>query len=299
MDHDLRRLLNCVECDGPLQESFSCASCGFVADFDGDTPVLRPATGDVSYTVRHVSLDEAQETLRRVFGLGERSGADASVYHLDGQHRHALEALPKGAVVLEIGCGGGQMRAYVRSLGHAYVGTDVSKTRVGADLQAHGGPDFISDAHFLPMTDASVDVVYSAAVTEHLSSPLRALQQIFRVLKPGGLFMGNCSFLEPWHDESFFHVTPNGAASLLLATGFEVEAMWPSRNYSGYDALLGMGSKTARLLRFMGPVMRRYADMTYAIKRKVRGAAGYGDQGLAFDLARTAGAVDWIARKGT
>ena len=45
----------------------------------------------------------------------------------------------------------------------------------------------VADIFELPLGEGSFDAVYSCAVLEHLGEPVRALQEMGRVLKPGGL----------------------------------------------------------------------------------------------------------------
>src|SRR5450432_1375499 len=47
---------------------------------------------------------------------------------------------------------------------------------------------FCCDAAKMPFPDNSFDIVFSDYVFEHLPEPDRAVQEIFRVLKPGGRF---------------------------------------------------------------------------------------------------------------
>lgn len=42
----------------------------------------------------------------------------------------------------------------------------------------------------IPLPDASVDLIYSCATIEHIDDPVRAAQEIGRVLRPGGWFCG-------------------------------------------------------------------------------------------------------------
>jgi ubiquinone/menaquinone biosynthesis C-methylase UbiE len=63
-------------------------------------------------------------------------------------------------------------------------------------------PTTPADAHFLPFEDQTFDAVYSAAVTEHIADPQLMMSEVWRVLKRGGVYMGNGSFLEPWHDDT-------------------------------------------------------------------------------------------------
>ena len=294
---NIAELLLCPACRNGQIDNASCQHCGQVFSDDGGTPRLFADNKTITFVVRYVTLEETGEALRGALKRGTEVGASGEVYHLDRSHMARFRQLPPGSRVLEVGCGGGQMRHWVQSKGWHYCGTDVSKTRVNSDLQRFGGPDFLSDAHNLPLADNSFDLVYSAAVTEHLAAPHLAIQEIFRVLKPGGLYLGNGSFLEPWHDESFFHITLNGAIALLLQAGFQPEAVWPSEGYSGYKALPVMDNTATRVVRHVGHAMHGASRGFFALKRMLRGADRYGEAEQLRDLAKTAGAIDWIARK--
>ncbi|MUG98839.1 methyltransferase domain-containing protein [Scytonema sp. UIC 10036] len=59
--------------------------------------------------------------------------------------------------------------------------------RESASKQSVGNVDFIqASVYHLPFPDSSFDAVFAHAVFEHLQKPLQALQEILRVLKPGG-----------------------------------------------------------------------------------------------------------------
>src|SRR5262249_18302595 len=120
------------------------------------------------------------------------NGSDPLPYHLDSAHAFRLARCAAGSRVLELGCGGGQGRSWMQSHGLWYIGTDLSKTRVFEWLRQSGGPDLLSDAHFLPFEDQQFDVVYAAALFEHVACPQRVVQEAHRVLKPGGIFLANC-----------------------------------------------------------------------------------------------------------
>ncbi|MBI5094608.1 MAG: class I SAM-dependent methyltransferase [Candidatus Hydrogenedentes bacterium] len=206
--------------------------------------------------------------------------------------------MKKGASVLEIGCGGGQMGRWVTELGLWYCGSDVIAVPIDEELQVYDGPNLVSDAHFLPLGNCSVDLVYSSAVTEHLACPVLAFQNVFRVLKPGGYFLGNCSFLEIWHANSYFHMTPLGIIEVLTCAGFEIDYVWPERGYSVFEAAVRMA--------FRGPFkcvfpIAALLSALYRLQTRMRvlkhRLTNSGAENPLMDSAKVAGAVAFIARK--
>ena len=96
----------------------------------------------------------------------------------------------RGERVLEIGCGTGcDLLQFARHGAHA-TGVDITpkhlelaRTRVG-----HLATVLRADGRNLPFPDASFDYVYSHGVVHHSDEPRRIVQEIFRVLRPGGGF---------------------------------------------------------------------------------------------------------------
>ncbi|MDP7069639.1 MAG: class I SAM-dependent methyltransferase, partial [Candidatus Peribacteraceae bacterium] len=61
--------------------------------------------------------------------------------------------------------------------------------------------DIVGDVHNLHMiTDNSYDIVLCAEVLEHLHTPEKAIAEMKRVLKPGGLLLMSTRFIFPLHD---------------------------------------------------------------------------------------------------
>lgn len=116
------------------------------------------------------------------------------------------------AVALDLGCGDAAHRQILEHAGYIYVGVDFD------DEQA----PFLADAHCLPFADDSFDLVFTVAVFEHLRNPLRAMQEVARVLKPGGELLGSAAFLEPFHARSYFHHTALGVLELFDGSGLSV-----------------------------------------------------------------------------
>lgn len=266
-----------------------CSHCGATFQRKDGVPALFPITGktEVTFTFTH-ERSTRNGDFTKCFSYPERSKSTATKpYHLDDAHLAIIERLPKQSVVLEIGCGGAQMRKFIEGAGHEYIGVDISKARVDDKLQSHGGPDMLCDAHFLPFASQSFDLVYTSALTEHVACPYLIAQQVARCLKPGGYYLGNVAFLEPWHDDSFFHMTPLGVFEVLTQAKLDIKHIWPGVNYSGFHAILYMGNKATKPLTVFG-------DWVYALYKL--GSKFRRKHGIE-TLARISGATDWIASK--
>lgn len=134
---------------------------------------------------------------------------------------------PKG-FLLDVGCGFGRRRSFA-ALGYDYVGIDYSVDSEHCDKRGESASDLdvIADAHRLPFKSETFSAVNSTAVMEHLYAPDVACRETFRVLKPGGVFVGSCSFLEGYHLESQYHMSYLGLFRILANAGFEVRFLYP------------------------------------------------------------------------
>lgn len=64
-------------------------------------------------------------------------------------------------------------------------------------------PDVYADAHRLPFADNCMAAVACFEVLEHVSEPQRVLNEISRILKPGGIAAVSMPFLYPTHDAPY------------------------------------------------------------------------------------------------
>lgn len=97
-----------------------------------------------------------------------------------------------GLRVLEIGCGLGSDSRSIARRGACLVSLDLSLnnvllTRTGMRLLGLEGLGGVcADAERLPFKDNSFDVVYSFGVLHHTPRTRQAIEEAYRVLKPGG-----------------------------------------------------------------------------------------------------------------
>ncbi len=66
-------------------------------------------------------------------------------------------------------------------------------------------PDIVGDIHSLPFEDSSEEAILCIAVLEHVENPVKASQEMFRVLKPGGYCFVYVPFLYYYHAEKGYY----------------------------------------------------------------------------------------------
>lgn len=122
--------------------------------------------------------------------------------------------------------------------------------RVAVDLQPAAGLHARGDAHALPFVDGAFECVLCTEVLEHLPEPQRAIDEMYRVLAPGGRLLLTTRFLFPIHDapHDYFRFTKYGLRHLLR--GFEDVRIEEETDAVGTLAVLmqrlGMQAQTLR-----------------------------------------------------
>jgi SAM-dependent methyltransferase len=116
------------------------------------------------------------------------SSAYASVLEQQGDEAFARYVelftmwVPRGSRVVDVGCGAGTSSRLLRRAGYETLGTDLSE-RFLPDEPGFAVVDF-EDAATLP--DASFEAAGALNVLEHVARPRRFLDELVRVVAPGG-----------------------------------------------------------------------------------------------------------------
>ncbi len=120
--------------------------------------------------------------------------------------------------------------------------------RVALDIQRGAGVQILGDVQALGIRDASVDVVLCTEVLEHVPDPQQAIDEMYRVLVPGGQLLLTTRFLFPIHDapHDYFRFTKYGLRHLLRR--FEITEVQEETDAVGTLAVLlqrlGMQAET-------------------------------------------------------
>lgn len=101
-------------------------------------------------------------------------------------------AAEEGSAILDLGCGtGGELGPLLSSIGPAgsVTGVDIDADALDVARRSHTDPRLrlvIGDAHALGLDDNSVDRVYVDRTMQHLAAPSTVLDEVRRILRPGG-----------------------------------------------------------------------------------------------------------------
>lgn len=143
------------------------------------------------------ALREAGNLTRRFFGANTRLSHSLGVAlnaesdkpfwrRFEDSAASALRSLPPGATVLDLG--GGRRCVYAGALppdhGLRLVAVDVSEEELAANSDVDE-TCLANIAEGLPFADASVDLILSRALLEHIDGVPAAVANMARVLKPG------------------------------------------------------------------------------------------------------------------
>ena len=91
------------------------------------------------------------------------------------------------------------------------------KSYVGCDMREGRGVDKILNLHNIDVPDESVGTVITLDTLEHVEFPHKALSEIFRILKPGGMVVLSTVLDFRIHDSpaDYWRFTPDGLKSVM------------------------------------------------------------------------------------
>jgi SAM-dependent methyltransferase len=130
----------------------------------------------------------------------------------------AAERFAAGRLI-DIGCATKPLQPLFNQFVTSHVGLDYP-----GSLHGRGEVDILGTADRIGLADHCAGTVLCTAVLEHLERPQQALNEMYRILKPGGHLIATVPLI--WHvheaPRDFFRYTEHGLDHLARTAGFEV-----------------------------------------------------------------------------
>ncbi len=184
-----------------------------------------------------------------------------------------------GKVCIDLGCGSGHYTAALARLGHRVFAADISQARLDAAARKPCVPGeivpMLTDIEDVTLPDSSLDFAMCNFVLEHVADPFAVIDEILRLLRPGGemvlavpslnirdtiafWFYGETPSLNfehlrsyglvpgthPWcavTTDTLAYLTQNGADVVQIEGVNILEGLWPpwSQEFGAVSARLG------------------------------------------------------------
>lgn len=147
-------------------------------------------------------------------------------------------------VVLEIGCGSGQLTQPLSPLAARWIATDFSDRMVAQTCKRVSNAANVTcrqeDATGLSFGDATFDVVVIANVLHIMPDPALALREIKRVLRPDGLLIAPTYIYDGNESRSCLR--------LLETIGFRTYNKWTAQEYETFVTTHGFTPKSTTII---------------------------------------------------
>lgn len=180
---------------------------------------------------------------------------NSSRHRLWRENEAFAAGIPPGSLVLDAGAG---EAPYQELFAHTrYETADFEKLE-----RDYPETTYVCDLEKIPVEDGRFDFIVFNQVMEHLPDPGAVLDELHRVLKPGGKMIYSAPLFYPEHEQpyDFYRYTQFGVRYLMGSAGFAVERLdW----LEGYFGTVGY------------QLDRMASDLPYRPRELAPGAAGY------------------------
>jgi ubiquinone/menaquinone biosynthesis C-methylase UbiE len=177
--------------------------------------------------------------------------ADAAATHASGR-------------LVDIGCGRKPWAPTFAPYVTEHIGVDQEEPT----SPDHGQVDIVGDAYDVPLDNDSADTVLLTELLIHLAEPVKALQEAYRLLRPGGGIIVTTPMLIPitTHPHDYFRYSPYGLDHVLRQAGFEEVAVQPlSGQWTTLASLRSLALYPYRQNRFLSAIIDAYSVLSLEI----------------------------------
>ncbi|MCR4279567.1 MAG: class I SAM-dependent methyltransferase [Candidatus Zambryskibacteria bacterium] len=102
--------------------------------------------------------------------------------------------LSKEKRVLDVG-GGERFQKWLKEYEHLFSNSNYQTF----DYDSKSGADIIGDIHKMPIETGTIDAIICHSVLEHVWDPIRAVEELYRILRPGGKIFVHVPSTYPYH----------------------------------------------------------------------------------------------------
>jgi len=176
-----------------------------------------------------------------VFAERPAPGGDNFEAHA-ARYLRAAGRIPPGSAVVDAGCGLGYGAEMLAASRHTVIGVDVNDDVIREAAATYPAARFVAaDVLSLPFRDATFDAAVCFEVIEHVRDPRLLVDELARVLRPGGLLfistpnarMERLHARSEGYAENPYHVSPLGPRALrglLREAGLRVRLYGQARD---------------------------------------------------------------------
>jgi len=199
----LRQIAVCPLCHAALDwgdPAVRCTGCETLFPVIGGMPRFTAPDRPLARADEFQSALMSNATLTaRVFNLGRK--VISSEYMPRDHVREFLGQVRPGEIVVELGSGNRRLAPEV----------------INVDLFPFANVDFVAEAERTPIRSGSVDRVVLDTVLEHVPEPHKVVDEIFRILRPGGTAVCLAPFIFPYHayPRHYFNMSTDGLEFLF------------------------------------------------------------------------------------
>ena len=198
-------------------------------------------------------IKDYRKNLDAPLALSGESSAFFAEYKVQKMAEWFCDLLTKKQAILDYGCGDGLMTSYAKKYfpQSMLFGIDPSSKSIEDGKRQYADIEFdVLQNNKMPYKDASMDVIYSAGVFHHIpfDEHQACAQEIFRVLKPGGIFI-------------LFELNPFNPLTVLTFKRSPVDQ----------NATMVFPQKARKLLKPFGSLTTKYYCFFPAFLKKLRG----------------------------
>ena len=200
--HWFTNRLVCPDCHSKIYDdrgNLSCPKCHRTFDRKGGILNLLPSEKSEHADIEGKNIQAYDDIKSRYEKIRQFRGArkiiaDWSLTKIENTNFELVKPYIEGKNVLEIGCGRGYLSALVAQI-TGVAAFDISRGSLNYAKELGNFGDnvfyFQGNVYSIPFEAETFDIVIAAEVLEHLAGPDRAMREINRVLKVGGIVIAS------------------------------------------------------------------------------------------------------------